>query len=142
MKIAQLLFVSTVSLLAACASEESRETEPESIFDLSAFENEEGRSCLPLTQIRSTRILGDRVIEFTLGVNQHYVNILPRRCPGLRPGRILGWRTSQSQLCHLDIIRVLDTVGGGLQTVSACGLGYFHSMPEAGIHGDIEDDDE
>jgi len=35
------------------------------------------------------------------------------------------YRTSLNQLCSLDIITVLDNIGGGFEQAGSCGLGKF-----------------
>ena len=133
-----LMTIPFMALFAACAGEDTKEPEPGSVFDIGQFEDDEGRACVPLVSIDSTKILGDRAIEFRMRGGKSYINILPQRCIGLRPHRILSWETSQSELCNLDIIRILDQIGGGLQRVGACGLGKFHELPEGGVGGDDE----
>lgn len=121
----------TALLLGGCGTtEESAEQEAEPLLDLSQFEGDEGERCISLSRIKTTKILGDQAIQFTLRNGDTYINILPRRCPSLRPNRILSWETSQSSLCNLDILRVLDRVGTDIQQVGACGLGHFHLLPE------------
>ncbi len=126
-------------LLVACGStDESEPEEPEFLMDLSRFESEQGVQCIPLSQIRTTKIIGDQAIEFRMRSGVDYINILPKRCIALSPNRILSWETSLSRLCHLDILKVLDRVGSDIQMVGACGLGYFHPLPEDTLT--IEDD--
>jgi hypothetical protein len=118
-------------LLEGCGTtEESAEQQSEPLLDLSQFEGDEGERCISLSRIKTTKILGDQAIQFTLRNGDVYINILPRRCPSLRPNRILSWETSQSSLCNLDILHVLDRVGVDIQRVGACGLGHFHLLPE------------
>jgi hypothetical protein len=118
-------------LLTACGStEETEPEEPEFLLDLSRFESEDGVSCIPLTQISTTKIIGNQAIEFKMRGGTDYINILPRKCHALSPNRILSWETSLNRLCRLDILKVLDRVGSDIQMVGACGLGYFHPLPE------------
>lgn len=121
-------------LITACASTEEA-AEPEAtgadlLLDLSQFDSDEGESCIPLMRMDSLKILSDQAIEFRMKGGDTYINILPRRCLGLRPNRAIMYETRQSQLCNLDIIKVMEPYAGGLQPVGSCGLGRFHLVPE------------
>jgi hypothetical protein len=84
-------------------------------------------SCLHLTQIRSSNVIDDRTIDFKVG-NKVYRNILPHSCPSLASEERFSYRTSLSQLCSVDTIRVLHSYGGHLQEGAGCGLGKFQPM--------------
>ena len=117
--------------LAACASTDTTEQAEEDYpFDLSIFDEEEGRYCIPMRNIRTTDVLGDRALLFRMRSGEDYINILPHKCVGLRPNRPLMYETRQNQLCHLDIVRILDNSGFGLRPIMSCGLGRFHPVPE------------
>jgi len=85
-------------------------------------------SCIPLTQIRDTKVYDDRTIDFRMIGNKVYRNVLPYSCPGLGFERAFSYKTSLSQLCSTDIIRVLQNTGGGIRPTSACGLGQFQPV--------------
>jgi hypothetical protein len=57
-----------------------------------------------------------------------YRNSLPNGCPGLRRDDAFSYRTSTSQLCSVDIIRVVENYGGRLQQGAGCGLGKFQPI--------------
>jgi len=59
-----------------------------------------------------------------------YRNQLPYRCPGLALHDTFMYRTSLNQLCHLDIITVMDSIGFGLSPGASCGLGHFYPITE------------
>lgn len=132
-------------LLGACAStdevSEDGEAESDLLVDLTQFEGEEGEFCIPLVRIHSMKVLGDRAIEFKMKGGGSYINILPNPCPGLRPGRTIMYETHQSQLCHVDIIRVMESFGSGMQPIVSCGLGRFHEVPEGtpAVGGDVDE---
>lgn len=81
--------------------------------------------CINTQRIRSTEILSDREILFRMSATEFYLNRLPIRCPRLRMSDTFSYEVRGSQLCHVDIIRVVDTFGGGISRGPACGLGKF-----------------
>jgi hypothetical protein len=85
-------------------------------------------SCIRLTEIRNTNIIDNRTIDFHVGGKKVYRNTLPHSCPSLVSEDRFSYRTSLSQLCSVDIIRVLHNYGGGLQEGAGCGLGKFQPM--------------
>ncbi len=85
-------------------------------------------SCLNLTQIRETRVRSDSVIDFRTSGKRWYRNTLPHSCPSLGFEERFSYKTSLSQLCSVDIIRVLHNYGGGLQEGAGCGLGKFQPV--------------
>ena len=104
--------------VAPVAPASAADTRPGSAADL----------CVSLARIQSTRIIDDRTIVFEMSGNKMLVNHLPRRCPGLKPQKGFGYRTSLSQLCNTDIIWVLENYGGGgVERGASCGLGKFEA---------------
>ncbi|MCB2060947.1 MAG: hypothetical protein R3E09_04380 [Novosphingobium sp.] len=85
----------------------------------------EPRSCIPITQISSTRIRDDWTIDFIGTGSKVWRNTLPHRCNSLKSEDAFTYETSLSQLCNTDIIYVLQRVGGDLQRGAGCGLGKF-----------------
>ncbi|MBK5912205.1 hypothetical protein CCR85_11965 [Rhodothalassium salexigens] len=83
---------------------------------------------LPLAQIRRTRVLDDRHILFETVGRDRYLNRLDDLCPGLGVYRSFAYDTRQTRLTDLDIIDVLQPIGGGLQRVASCRLGVFHPV--------------
>jgi len=57
-----------------------------------------------------------------------YRNALSYSCPGLKSQDRFSYRTSLSQLCNVDTIRVLNDFGGRLQEGAGCGLGKFQQI--------------
>ena len=85
-------------------------------------------NCIPLHQIRETRVRSDGVIDFIMaGRNQVYRNTLPNGgCPSLGFEERFTYTTSLSVLCSTDIItvlRVAPTMAG-----PSCGLGQFQPV--------------
>ncbi len=138
-------FAALLLLLTACAgnpesAQEAEESSP--LFDITQFDPDAGERCIQISQIRSSRVLDSQTIEFKLTGKRTYLNVLPRKCPGMRANQPFGYRTSQSTLCNVDIITLLEP-GLGMRTLGSCGLGMFYLMDETGGGGPIvEDDDE
>ncbi len=88
----------------------------------------EARNCLSLTQIRSTNVIDNKTIDFRTSGGKLYRNTLPLSCPSLGFEQRFSYRTSTSQLCNVDIIRVLESYGGGVRETTGCGLGKFQPM--------------
>ena len=81
-------------------------------------------SCIPLAQIRETRVRDDWTIDFIGGGNRVWRNTLGSRCPGLRAEDAITYKTSLSQLCSTDIVYVLESAGG-LHRGPSCNIGQF-----------------
>lgn len=84
----------------------------------------DAESCIPLTQIRETRVRDDWTIDFIRDGRRAWRNTLPHRCPGLKVNDGFAYETSLSRLCSVDMIRVLERTPD-LNPGSACGLGQF-----------------
>ena len=85
----------------------------------------EAESCLPLSQIRTSRVRSDRVIDFEVTGGRIYRSTLPNRCPQLGFERAFTYETSLTQLCSTEIIYVLVDRGIGIDRGAGCGLGKF-----------------
>lgn len=83
------------------------------------------QSCIPLVQIRETRVRDDWTIDFVGNGSQVWRNRLTASCAGLRTNRAITYETSQSQLCNTDIVYVLENWGGAPRRGGACSLGQF-----------------
>ena len=96
--------------------------------------------CLSAHQYRSIRILDDRHIVFEGRRGQHWLNTLPMRCPGLRPGSTVATetRTNINSLCKLDSIAVYDWMDIGWHrrwpwpwgSGPKCALGEFQPITD------------
>ena len=85
-------------------------------------------NCVSLNQIRSTKIIDNSTIDFKMTGGKTYRNSLPNSCPGLKAEDRFSYRTSLSQLCNVDIVRVLHDYGGRLTEGAGCGLGKFQPV--------------
>ncbi len=121
-----LALVVTASLLIGGASiafaKRDRNAVPE------AKEAGKALSCVPLRQIRETRVYGDQTIDFRMLGGKTYRNKLPYSCPQLGFEERFSYKTSLSVLCSTDIITVLNTSGGDLNRGASCGLGEFQPV--------------
>ncbi|HMS19306.1 DUF6491 family protein [uncultured Sphingorhabdus sp.] len=96
---------------------------------LAAYEpSGEPVSCITLSQVRSSKVIDDRTIDFKMAGGKVYRNTLPHSCPSLGFEQRFSYRTSLNQLCNVDTIRVLQSFGSGLHEGAGCGLGKFQPM--------------
>jgi hypothetical protein len=82
------------------------------------------QNCVFIANIQQTRVVDDRTIDFTMRDGRVLRNTLPNTCGGLKVNRSFGYKTSQSQLCNVDIITVI-VQGAGPVRGASCGLGDF-----------------
>lgn len=86
----------------------------------------EAVSCIPINQIRNTRVHGDKVIDFHMNGNRVYRNVLPYACNSLGFQEQFSYETSLSQLCSTDTITVLHSPP--MVKGATCGLGQFQPI--------------
>jgi hypothetical protein len=119
-----LLLVSTLAALTVGATAGmSAKKEPDPVRAVG-----EPVRCVSLSQIRSTKVIDNSTIDFKMAGGKTYRNSLPNSCPGLKYEDRFSYRTSQSQLCNVDIVHVLHDYGGRLQEGVGCGLGKFQPV--------------
>ena len=88
----------------------------------------EPKSCVNISQIRSTKVVDNSTIDFRMVGGKTYRNTLPYSCLGLKFEDRFSYRTSLNQLCSVDIVRVLHDQGGQLTEGAGCGLGKFQMV--------------
>ncbi|MES2782728.1 MAG: hypothetical protein V4657_08030 [Pseudomonadota bacterium] len=88
----------------------------------------EPKSCVTISQIRSTKVVDNSTIDFRMAGGKTYRNALPQSCPSLKFEDRFSYRTSLNQLCSVDIVRVLHDQGGRLYEGAGCGLGKFQMI--------------
>jgi hypothetical protein len=93
-----------------------------------ARETGDAVNCIPLHQIRESRVRSDNVIDFRASGKKWYRNTLPHSCPSLGFEERFLYKTSLSQLCSVDTITVLYSAGGGIDRGASCGLGKFQPV--------------
>lgn len=81
--------------------------------------------CLPIKSIKQTKVVDDQNILFYVSGGKVYTNHLPHSCSGLASADTFKYKTSQSELCNVDVITVLHRAGGSLMPGASCGLGEF-----------------
>jgi hypothetical protein len=83
-----------------------------------------------LRSIKQTKVLDDQNILFYTNNNKNYKNHLPYPCSGLASANSFMYRTSESKLCNVDIITVLEKFGGNFTQGASCGLGVFEALDQ------------
>lgn len=91
---------------------------------------EQAERCITIRAIRQTKVVDDRTIIFYTTNNRNYKNRLPHSCSGLAMADSFSYSTSQSQLCSVDIITVLNRMGSDLAPGPSCGLGMFEPIDQ------------
>ncbi len=120
----RIAFTCAITPLALAACSQERPSDRPAVSPAAEIVGE-AQSCIPITQIRSTRIRDDWTIDFEGPGDRVWRNTLPNRCPGLKSEDKFTYETSLSQLCNTDIIYVLHDYGGRLDRGAGCGLGTF-----------------
>jgi Family of unknown function (DUF6491) len=105
---------------SANGSQEDQASESDEYFQL--------ENCISRSGIRRTEIIDDRTIVFYMSHQKIYLNQLPNRCSGLRSARAFSYRPTGSQLCNVDMITVVRTMGGQPNAGPSCGLGKFRPV--------------
>lgn len=125
-----LLILTIGSALAggAAISAKTRDTQQIAMKDVG-----EPRDCVSLRSIQSTKIIDDQTIDFKVTGGKTLRNNLPYSCSGLKSANAFSYHTSLSQLCSVDMIRVLETYGGRLEETAGCGLGKFQQVEPASV---------
>ena len=116
-----------IMLAALAATADARPLKPEQEAAIKA----DGKpvNCIPIAQIRSSRVRDDGTIDFYMTGKRVYRNKLPNRCPSLGFEERFAYSTSISQLCSTDIITVLYS--NGMMPGASCGLGQFQPVTGA-----------
>jgi len=98
-----------------------------------AGNDSESIPCLKLSRIDNIDILDNNHLVFQTGVNEYYLNTLPYACNGLRLNDSLMYQTSLNEICNVDVVTVLNTIGPGFQAGPSCGLGMFEPISKEEI---------
>jgi len=88
------------------------------------------KHCISIVRISDTQIIDNQHIRFNMNGGPDYINELPNMCPGLSPNSTFMYKTSLNELCDLDIITLLENIGGGFVRGPSCGLGKFVPVSE------------
>lgn len=128
-----ILLVASWLFLAGCANAQDKIAAPSKSASSESTQSEspESKRCLSLIGIRDMTVIDKSTLLFEMPGNKYYVNKLPRACNGLTGNNPIMYRTTSGSLCSLDIITVLDSLGGGYQRGPSCGLGVFTPITAA-----------
>ncbi len=88
----------------------------------------DAKNCVDTRSIMSTKIVDNMTIDFKMTRGKTLRNTLSYSCPGLKSEDRFSYRTTNGQLCNVDIIYVLRIHGGDLQRGAGCGLGKFQPV--------------
>jgi len=91
---------------------------------------EKAERCISIRSIKQTKVLDDQNVLFYTTGNRNYKNHLAYPCSGLAVADSFMYRTSESKLCNVDIITVLNRMGGGGTQGASCGLGMFEEIDQ------------
>ncbi|HSB97252.1 MAG TPA: DUF6491 family protein [Spongiibacteraceae bacterium] len=91
---------------------------------------EKAERCISIRSIKQTKVLDDQNVLFYTAGNRNYKNHLAYPCSGLAIADSFMYRTSESKLCNVDIITVLNRMGGGGTQGASCGLGMFEEIDQ------------
>jgi hypothetical protein len=117
-----LFLLASIALLAGCSA---RERAPGPSL---AATGDAAVDCIATTQIRDTRVIDERTIDFHMVGGRVLRNSLPDSCPGLTEDRAFSYRLSIPQLCSVDVITVLHP--GTPIPGASCGLGRFQPIAQ------------
>jgi len=95
---------------------------------------ENDMSCISTSSIKQVDIIDNYNVVFRTGVNNYYLNTLPRVCNGLKLNDSIMYSTSTNRLCNVDVITVMDKAGPDFHTGPSCGLGHFASISKEEIN--------
>jgi len=117
--------MAALPLLSACTSVEDDTEIAPTAFDPPVRIVGEGQNCIPRSQIRQTRVRNDQVIDFEMRGGDVYRNVLASSCPRLGFEEAFTYNTTINQLCSVEIIYVLEQIGGQVRRGAGCSLGEF-----------------
>jgi hypothetical protein len=120
-----ILPLAALAALALTGCKEEAQSTPKPSKAPAAKVVGEAVSCIPIVQIRSSRVHDDSTIDFEMGGGKVYRNSLPNSCPSLGFEEAFTYETSLSQLCSTDIIYPLQRYGNDVRRGAGCGLGQF-----------------
>ena len=86
------------------------------------------KRCVRLQQIDHTDVVDDSTILFYMRDGTILRNNLPLRCPDLKNQDRFMYRVSLPELCDIDVITVLNDIGGRFMPGASCGLGKFQDI--------------
>lgn len=122
-----LALLAAASLAVPAASQTAKEKAAAEVARIGALPAKgEPIQCLMIANIEESRPVGTTMILVRQGANMWHRNRLQNSCPGLRPDRILAYRTTGSLVCRGDRMDVVDPISR--ITVGPCILGDFEPI--------------
>ena len=89
-------------------------------------------ACVNRTDIRRTKILGDRNIVFFTRQNEIFNNQLAKQCPNLTRNSLVNYPIAGGRMCEGDRFQVLwEQQPGSFIPTSMCPLGVFVPITES-----------
>ena len=89
-------------------------------------------ACINRTDIRRTKVLGDRNIIFVTRQNEIFSNQLAKQCPNLTRNSLVNYPISGGRMCQGDRFQVLwEQQPGSFIPTSLCPLGAFVPITES-----------
>ncbi len=128
----QLAIVLVLSGCVASSPGEGENAETAAIDPLEELMGD-AQDCIPLNRIDRTEVVDAQTVLFFATGGEIYTNRLPNRCPGLGRHKTIMYKTSLNKLCNVDVITVLDQLGGGFVRGASCGLGAFIPVSESTV---------
>ena len=89
--------------------------------------------CLATARYRRIEIVGNMALAFHGRGDNLWLNVLPRRCPGLRANMVLVLEQSSLRICARDQFRGISPGNSAIRT-SICTLGTFEQMTPEHFH--------
>lgn len=96
----------------------------------------EARSCIPITQIRSSQGVSERAMVFELSGGDYYRSEFGVDCPGARRDEAFRYRTSLTQLCNNEILTFFDPQTA--MDYGSCALGEFVPIGDRELFRDAD----
>jgi hypothetical protein len=91
------------------------------------------QQCIQRSLIRRTKILDDRNILFYMRNGVVYNNVLPRQCPSLNPGTLLGYSYRGGQLCADSSVQVYWQMDTRRIPAFLCRIGMFAPLTDSEV---------
>lgn len=105
-------------------------SEGEPLEDALFTDASESERCISLRRLDRTEVLSNQSIVFHMRGDKTFINNLRFRCPGLSARDAVMFDSRGSQLCNLDQVTVLDSLGGRFVRGARCGLGHFFPIDD------------
>lgn len=120
------LVAAALALVGGAAQAKKKEPKPDNLVAVG-----KPVDCISPSRLRNTRVIDDQTIDFVMYNGDIYRNRLPYSCPSLKFEERFAYKLQTDQLCSIDMITVLQSLGGGLRQGASCGLGPFQKMEKA-----------